>query len=199
MDYGIDLSHYNTVNDWNAVRGNNITFALCKITEGTTFVDQDAGGHLSGARGVGIHGGGYHFARPGSVVDQVTHFVNTGTPLGIFEPGSLTPVLDVEVSGVGDAFIAEWIRVIRERTGVKRVMVYANLNFWTNVLHPDQWAGDGVYLWIARYNGDPGNPGWAHPRLALHQHSDKGSVPGIPGAVDRNATIVPFGLADLLN
>jgi LysM repeat protein len=72
--------------------------------------------------------------------------------------------------------------------------VYANLDWWRNVLDPGQWADDNVYLWIARYNGDPGNPGWNHSKLALHQHTNKGQVPGIPKAVDRNATMGGFTL-----
>jgi LysM repeat protein len=43
----------------------------------------------------------------------------------------------------------------------------------------------------------PRQPGWTHPRLALHQHTSKGTVPGIPGNVDRNATIGTYTLDTL--
>lgn len=197
-DYGIDISHYNAIDDWNAVRGNNISFVSAKVSEGIDYTDPVARAHLDGARGVGIHAGGYHFARPGAPVDQARFFVDTARSLGAFEPGSLAPALDVEDTGVGDAFVAGWIDAARRQAGIRRVIVYANLDFWTNRLNPSEWADGDVILWIARYNGDPGNPGWAHPRLGLHQHSNQGQVPGIPGEVDRDATVDPFVVADLL-
>jgi GH25 family lysozyme M1 (1,4-beta-N-acetylmuramidase) len=197
-DYGIDVSHFNSVDDWNAVRANNISFSFTKVSEGADYVDSAAGGLVDGARKAGIHVGGYHFARPGAPVDQARFFVDTARPHGLFAAGSAAPALDVEDTGVGDAFVSGWINEVRSATGIKRVVVYANLDFWTNRLTPSQWADGDVILWIARYNGDPGNPGWANPRLGLHQHSDKGTVPGIPGAVDRDATVAPFTLADIL-
>lgn len=197
-DYGIDVSHFNAVDDWNAVRGNNITFSSTKISEGADYVDAAATGLVDGARKAGIHVGGYHFARPGDAAAQARHFVDNARPHDLFATGSLAPALDVEDTGVDDAFVAGWIAKLRSATGIKRVVVYANLDFWANRLHPAQWADGDVVLWIARYNGDPGNPGWSNPRLGLHQHTDSGTVPGIPGGVDRDATVAPFALADLL-
>jgi GH25 family lysozyme M1 (1,4-beta-N-acetylmuramidase) len=109
-DFGIDVSHHNQVDDWNAVRGNNISYVSVKVTESTDFTDKAAGGHAAGARAVGIR----------------------------------------------------------------------------------------VLLWIARYNGNPGQPGWSHQQLALHQHSNRGNVPGIPAHVDRDATVGSHTLANVL-
>lgn len=191
MDYGIDISHHNAVDDWAAVRGNNITFASMKLTEGQTWVDDAAGAHTAGARGAGIMTGGYHFARPGAIDPQVGHFAWWMGQHGLKEPGNMWPMLDMEDPEIPDpnAFIPEFVRLLRIATGVRGVLVYASLNWFQNIIDPNLWAGDDVLLWIARYNGDPGNPGWGHPRLALHQHSDAGQVPGIPGGVDRNATV----------
>ncbi|MFD1044426.1 GH25 family lysozyme [Kibdelosporangium lantanae] len=47
-DYGIDLSHWNSVSDWNAVYGNGIRFASIKLTESTIMVDPTADGHDQG-------------------------------------------------------------------------------------------------------------------------------------------------------
>src|SRR5690625_2997707 len=93
MDYGIDISHYNAVNDWHAVRGNNITYASIKLTEGHTWVDDVAGKHVAGARGVGIKTGGYHFARPGEIDPQVGHFAWWMGQYGLKEPGNMWPML----------------------------------------------------------------------------------------------------------
>ncbi|TCP57113.1 glycosyl hydrolase family 25 [Tamaricihabitans halophyticus] len=190
-DYGIDVSHWNAVDDWNAVRGNNITYSIAKVTESTEHVDSAVGSHVNGARGAGIATGGYHFARPVDVAAQVAHFANNLNQHGLLNAGSIWPALDMEAEGFGDAnaFIRDFRDQFRARTNTNGLLVYANLNWFQNILRPDEWADDGVLLWIARYNGDPGNPGWAHPRLAIHQHSSEGQVPGIPGPIDRNATV----------
>lgn len=190
-DYGIDVSHHNAVDDWNAVRGNNITYTILKVTESVDFIDEAATGHNIGARDAGIVTGGYHFARPVDVGQQVAHFADQLKARKLIDRGSLWPTLDMEAEGFGDAnaFIADFIGQFRKRTGVQGMLVYANLNWFQNILRPGDWADDNVLLWIARYNGDPGNPGWSHPKLALHQHSNEGQVPGIPGPIDRNATV----------
>jgi len=109
-------------------------------------------------------------------------------------------MLDMEAAELrpgANGFVAEFISRLRTATGIRRVFVYANLDWYTNVLRPDEWADPDVLLWIARYNGDPGNPGWPHPQLAVHQHTQKGSVPGIAGNVDRDATVSGYTLAQL--
>ncbi|GAB3467057.1 GH25 family lysozyme [Actinophytocola sediminis] len=200
-DYGIDISHWNRVDNWKAVRGNNITYASIKVTESTTFIDNAAPGHASGARAAGIRAGGYHFARNTDITRQVNHFATHLRALGLLNPGSLAPMIDMEAAelrGNANPFITTFITRLRHATGIRRVLVYANLDWWTRVLRPNEWADADVLLWIARYNGDPGNPGWVHPKLALHQHTSTGTVPGIPGNVDRNATIGTHTLTHLV-
>ena len=200
-DFGIDISHFNQVNDWNAVRGNNITFASVKVTESTDFLDHAATAHVNGARGAGIHVGGYHFARPGRIAEQVQHFAANLRVRDLTAPGSLAPMLDVEDDNLvssANSFVKEFINRMRSDAGIRRLLVYANLNFWKNFLRPDEWADNDVSLWIARFNGDPGHPGFEHPKLALHQHTDQGNVPGIPNHVDRDATIGGHTLSELL-
>jgi GH25 family lysozyme M1 (1,4-beta-N-acetylmuramidase) len=201
MDFGIDISHFNRVDDWNAVHGNNISFASVKVTESTDFVDNAAAGHVEGARAAGIHVGGYHFARDTSVAAQAAHFTERLRSLSLTGPGSLAPMIDIEATELRDnanPFVSEFISRLRSDAGVRRVLVYANLDFFRHVLRPDEWADEDVSLWIARFNGDPGNPGWDHPNLALHQHSNQGNVPGIPGHVDRDATVGSHTVSNVL-
>lgn len=200
-DFGIDISHHNRVDNWQAVRGNNITYVSIKLTESTAFSDPAAAGHADRARAVGIRAGGYHFARRTPVSAQVQHFAARIRELGLDGPDAMAPVLDMEAAELrssANAFVADFIRELRSVTGIRRVLVYANLDWLRNVLRPSEWLDENVLLWIARYNGNPGHPGFGHPNLALHQHTDRGRVPGIPGNVDRDATLPGFGLADLL-
>lgn len=200
-DFGIDASHHNRVNDWKAVHGNNITFAWLKLTESTDFVDNAAKSHADQARSAGIRVGGYHFARNTGIDAQVRHFAKHLKARGVIGSRSLAPALDMEAAelrSTANSFVERFIDKLRAETGVQRVAVYANLDWFRNVLKPAKWADDDVLLWIARFNGDPGHPGFSHPRLAVHQHTSEGNVPGIPGDIDRNATIGRFRLADLL-
>ncbi|RLK54815.1 LysM peptidoglycan-binding domain-containing protein [Actinokineospora cianjurensis] len=199
-DYGIDLSHWNRVTDFNAVRGNGISYASVKLTEGVDFIDNASVSHTNGAKGAGLRVGGYHFARDLTINGQVDHFAGQLRARGLLGSGALAPMLDMEHADLRDnanPFVAAFIARLRAVTGVRKVLVYANLDWWTRVLRPDEWADADVHLWIARYNGLPGKPDWSHPRLALHQHTDSGVVPGIPGKVDRNATVGGFTLDHL--
>ncbi|MFD8494275.1 LysM peptidoglycan-binding domain-containing protein [Amycolatopsis sp. NPDC059657] len=196
----MDVSHWNTVTDWNAIRGNGISFASLKLTEGSGYVDRTSGPRVAAARAAGVVPGGYHFARPGHVGAQVEHFISQLRATGLLESESLAPMLDMEDASLrasANDFIADFVAQLRHRAGIRKVLVYANLDWYTRTLVPDNWADEDVVLWIARYNGDPANPGWNHPRLAIHQHTQKGRVSGVAGNVDRNATMHGWTLADL--
>jgi len=200
-DFGIELGHFNTVDDWHAVRGNNIRFVSAKLTESVGHVDDAAGKHVGGARAAGVSAGGYHFARPGNVAGQVAAFTAQLKAHRLLDPASLAPMLDMEAAelrGGANAFVADFVPRPRAATGVRRVLIYANLDWFTHVLEPAQWVDADVLLWIARFNGDPGNTGFTHPNLALHQYTASGTVPGIPGHVDRDVTVGVHTLASLL-
>lgn len=209
MDHGIDVSGFNTVTDWQAVAGDGIRYASVKLTQGNYFQSGAAGGQIAGARAAGIAVGGYHFGDLNiGVAANVNEFVTVGQAVGVFGPGSFVPMLDIEddpadgirwSAATANAFIPDWIAGVRAATGVADVAVYANLGFWRSLLVPNYWADDHVYLWLADYDGDPGDTGgWTHPRLALHQHTDAGNVPGVAGPVDKNVTVGAFGVANLI-
>ncbi|RZQ63462.1 glycoside hydrolase family 25 protein [Amycolatopsis suaedae] len=195
---GINLSHHDAVDNWAAVRAGGVVFAAVTITESTNWSDTAAARNLRQAQEAGIHTGARHFARPGSVHDQVEHFVRTAKRLGALSPGSLAPTLDVEVDSVDDRFIKSWIKAVRQATGLERVLVYARYEDWQHRLHPDRWADSEVILWLVRHNGIPGRPGWFHPRLGLHQHGGGDAVPGFHGEIGYDAVVYPFTLADVL-
>jgi GH25 family lysozyme M1 (1,4-beta-N-acetylmuramidase) len=201
MEFGIDVSHHNEVKDWHKVRGNNITFASIKVTDGEKFVDPQARHHVPGARAAGVRTGGYHFARKGNVQKQVDLFFEHLHARALLSSTSMAPMLDMEAADLrstANTFIPQFIAKLRAKAGIKRIFVYANLDWFENVLRPNEWADANVMLWVARFNGNPGKPGFEHSKLVLHQHSDKGNVPGIPGHVDRDATVGNHKLADLL-
>ncbi|MBA8827903.1 LysM repeat protein/GH25 family lysozyme M1 (1,4-beta-N-acetylmuramidase) [Saccharopolyspora lacisalsi] len=190
MDYGIDISHYQQVTNWDAVAGNNIAYCSIKVTEGESWSDDAAWHHIDGCDSAGILPGGYHFARPGEPSAQVQHFAGQLEHHRLTGGNRIWPMLDIEDPAIPnpDGFIDQFVRELRHATGVPGVLVYANTNWFTHRLNP-WWARADVLLWAAHYNGEPGNPGWSHERLALHQHTNEGQVPGVVGHVDRNATV----------
>jgi GH25 family lysozyme M1 (1,4-beta-N-acetylmuramidase) len=197
--YGIDIASYQgTAIDWNATKGNNISFVSVKVTEDTDYTNPYATPQAGGARSVGIAAGGYHFARPGDVSAQVDHFVTELTARNLLAPGSLLPMLDVEVD-LGDAntWIGAFRDLFEQRTGVG-LLVYASLDWYRNVLVPSRWASASTRLWVAQWNGDPGHPDYSDPALAIHQHTNRGSVPGFGGLVDRDATVDGVDLSAVL-
>ncbi|MFC0434582.1 GH25 family lysozyme [Kutzneria buriramensis] len=199
-NYGIDIASYQgSAIDWTATAGNNISFVSVKVTEDTDYTNPYATAQADGARGAGIHAGGYHFARPGDPSAQVDHFVTELTARNLLAAGSLLPMLDVEV-GLGDdanTWIGAFRDLFEQRTGVG-LLVYASLDWYRNVLVPSRWASPSTRLWVAQWNGDPGHPDYSDPALAIHQHSNRGSVPGFGGLVDRDATVDGVDLSAVL-
>lgn len=196
-EYGVDLSHHNPVTSWQQVKGNGISFGWAKATQGESFADPEFSRHIDGFRSIGARNSGYHFAMPGDVEPQVRAFIARLEGKSLLEPGNLAPMLDVEektLRPTGNAFTAEFICLYRAITGVRRIVVYANLDWFTGVLRPNEWADDDVTLWIARYGQRIGFPGWSHPRLGLHQYTKTGRVRGITGDVDCDATLPGWNL-----
>jgi GH25 family lysozyme M1 (1,4-beta-N-acetylmuramidase) len=212
VDHLIDISSYNAVHDWNAVRANGIVGASIKVSQQVNYLNPLCGAQAAGARSAGIAPGGYHFGDPRvSASAQARYFVANARPHGLFNDEALAPMYDAENwEGGGlvwpspqvlNSHIAEHIRVVREETGVQRHFVYGSLSWWqSRWLDPGVWADENVLLWIAVYNGQPGNlQGWSHPNDALHQHTSSGVVPGIPGQVDKNVTLRDRAIGDLVN
>lgn len=193
MEYGVDLSHWNALVDANAVRANGITYAWCKATDGTSYVDPTFVAKVAQLRAAGIIVGAYHFVHGDDPRGQARHFKHVAGDAGCLAPGALVPMLDMEaLDSRADAnaivceFYDELVPGIAE--------VYGNLDWWTHVLRPDSWGNRNIVGHIARYNGDPGNPGWSYTKMAFHQHTSTGTVPGIPGNVDRNVTMQSYSV-----
>lgn len=214
-DAGIDISnHQNRAAeslrrpiDWPAVRAAGTTYGWVKVTEsggGQLYRDPYAATNAHAMRTAGLAAGGYHFARPGDPAEQARQFADYATACGLLTGGAVRPMLDVEDTGITDAWIAAWLAEFRRYTGVRRVIVYANRAFWRTRLHPDGqngrpgWANGDVLLMLADYDGSTDRLQWTHPRLAVKQYTETGSVPGFPTPIDRDVTVNGYALADLL-
>ncbi|RMF25759.1 MAG: glycoside hydrolase family 25 protein [Bacteroidetes bacterium] len=181
---GIDVSHYQSLIDWEAVRDAGFAFAFVKATEGQDHADTLFCRNWDEMKRVGILRGAYHFYRP--EVPALVQAENFLLQVEL-EAGDLPPVLDVEVRGEmpDEIFWHEvfcWLAVVEHRTG-KRPILYTYQKFFNEHLHP-RFAD--YPLWIARYNR------WLRPSLKgrkqwlFWQYGDKGRVEGIDAWVDFN-------------
>lgn len=194
MLYGCDISHYQGMVDFDALRG-HVAFGIAKATQGTTYVDPLCARNISEMVRVGIIPGAYHFAGGGDPVTEANFFLDHVT----LPPGGLL-FLDWEISysdPVG--WCRSFLHRVEGRTGVK-APVYLNQSIVGNF----PWApviADDYGLWLAQYDNNPASVAatkW--PVVAFKQYTSRGSLPGIVGPVDLDvfygdaAALAKYGL-----
>lgn len=189
---GIDVASYQGSPNWEAVRKANVTFVYIKASEGNSTSYKTLDSQYKGAKNVGLPIGLYHYAKPNlSAEANADAFATQINRLGAVA-GHLPPCLDLEE---GSGNLAGWAKAfitrLRAKTDCKRVVVYSGASFFkTNI--GESWMDSDVVLWIAHYGRTPGQPGYLTPRVALHQFSSTGAVPGISGNVDLDQAIWPL-------
>jgi len=185
---GIDVSHWQGGINWTSVKNSGKTFAFCKATEGTGFVDDRFASNWAAMKNVGLIRGAYHFGRPGTdPVAQANHFCDVVRPTS----GDLQMTLDLEVTdGRTPSQVRSWvvsfINRIKVRTG-RPGIIYTGFFFWRDS------AGNGSNLdcplWLAYWGS--GNPSdfvpAAWPFFTFWQYTSTGTCPGVSGNVDRDA------------
>lgn len=192
--YGIDCSSWQPSVEWPAVAASGRQFAMIKAAEGnsTSYPTLDAQYH--GAIGAGMTVGLYIYGRPElspiANADALAQQVNRlgATPAN----GHLPPTLDLE-EGSGDmsGWVQAFIARLREQTGSQRVMIYSDASFFSSQIQ-EHWMDDDVVLWIADFSTAPGHPSYLTPRVAIHQFSQDGQVPGVSDDVDLDYAIWPL-------
>jgi lysozyme len=185
--HGIDVSRYQSVINWEMVKGMyvegiHINFAFIKATEGNGDADSYFKRNWRKAKEAGLTRGAYHFflaTKDGSL--QAKNFIGQVK----FSPGDLPPVVDVEKTyGVKKELLQQrlkaWLYATELAYGVKPI-IYTNVDFYKKYL-----AGefDDYPLWAAHYLQT------TEPRISRNwqfwQHSERGKVNGIAAAVDFN-------------
>jgi GH25 family lysozyme M1 (1,4-beta-N-acetylmuramidase) len=169
MIYGVDVSNYQAAHFPLTTPNDNkrVDYAFIKITEGMTYVNPLWVQQRQWSRDNGLVTGFYHFARPGSMVDQAEHFLSQIA----LAPGDVI-AFDWEDSGVTGAQKDAWITYMQKRVPGHKVILYCNRDFWLN-RDTTSFAGDG--LWIADPNHPAGAPAVQSSWL-LHQYSEAGGL-----------------------
>lgn len=198
---GVDVARYQHPNnasiDWNQVAASGQKFAIVKATE--LYTDTTTGkpvlytnpflpGDINGAHAAGLVVGAYAFAHPeNSPTDQADAFA---AAIGTLPPGSLPPVLDIEVDGgLGSGQLQGWTQTFLTRlqsdTNVVP-MIYSSPGFWGSSMGGST-AFTGYPLWEAHYttaSAPYSMGGWNS--YTLWQFSDSATIPGISATVDQS-------------
>lgn len=182
---GIDVSYHQDEIDWRRVARAGIKFAFIRLSDGTTVRDPRFATNWLEARRAGLLRGAYQFFRPEqSVTAQADLMI---AAMKNRSADDLPPVLDIEdTAGLPPATVAArarvWLDRVRDALDVEPI-VYTGVDLWrgggAELLAPQR-------LWLAHYTqGCPIVPSpW--PRWTFWQHTERGAVPGIDGAVDLN-------------
>jgi len=189
--HGVDVSYYQGTIDWPAVRANGTTFAYIKATEGGDYADQRFTENWAGAREAGVQRGAYHFyyfCRP--VEEQITWF-KEHVPI---DSSALPPALDMEWNPLSrtcrirpprEKILADMQKFLDEleRYYGKRPVIYSSVDFHRDVL---QGAFDDYPFWLRSVKTFPSKK-YGDRRWHFWQYTEKGSLPGISGNIDKNA------------
>lgn len=188
---GFDISGWQKHVQWDAT---GHAFCYIKATQGVGFVNPWLNDQHSGVVDTDLAWGFYHFANPhNDPSDDARAFAASIKEYGADAAGNLPPCLDYETS-VGDpnAWIYTFLTTLWRELGRELpTMLYSSASwFTTNYIHHD-WA-PSVALWIASWGRPPGHPTYLTPRVAIHQYTASGSIPGVSGPVDLSYSIWPL-------
>jgi lysozyme len=182
---GIDVSRYQGVVDWAAVRQSGRSMAIARVSDGTRFRDAQFPRNWSVMALRGFVRGAYQYFRAGQdPIAQADLFLSyiQNDPIGW---GDLPPVMDIETSDGQPASVVRanmwaWLTYMQDATGTTPIIYTAN--FMSSVIGPE--FGWYYPLWVANWGVTcPLMPsGWSS--WVIWQHSSTGRVSGVPGNVD---------------
>lgn len=152
----IDMSHFNNVTDFSAVKGDGIVGVIHKATEGLSYIDPLYQMRRSQALAAGLWWGAYHFATGDDAVAQAKHFLSVVNP----EPTDLI-VLDFEQNTTGSSMslagAEQFVTYVQSATG--------------------RWPGLYSGSYIKGLLGDGQNPTLANCWFWLSEYGSTAHVP----------------------
>jgi lysozyme len=186
----VDLSHFDDVQDWDAVKNFGILGVIDKATEGPGLIDKLYATREKPVRQRDMLYGAYHFIRPGDPIAQADHFLEVA--LNVPRPAELLLALDHEDPRVPLDNAKQWLKHVFDKTG-RMPVLYSGFLI-------KQQLGQGRdpflaqhRLWLAHFSSNPVcPPNWQAPWII--QFTGDGIGPGphqvagikIAGGVDLN-------------
>ncbi|GAA5056491.1 glycoside hydrolase family 25 protein [Streptomyces similanensis] len=155
--YGIDVSAYQSTQDWTTRKREGVAFAFAKASEGQSSHDPKFATHIKGIIKAGLVPGAYHFAWPNQ--DAAKEAANYIAAVKPYAGKGFTHWLDLEQYSDGrnyrgrsaaqiKAYATAWIAAVQKAFPGQRVGVYTSAD--------DLAAGhvpSGVPLWYPAYPG----------------------------------------------
>lgn len=196
MTLVIDIyDRYQDITNLVALKGSPFDGAYVKGSDGGSPAIVRADNFVGALKSIGLPVGLYHYAQlsPSPEV-QANVLAQEVRRLGAF---GFPPALDLEDPFRPNAQAREFARrflLELRRVGFGSVVLYANTSMLTGI---QAWTIDvpGLRIWAASYGGNDADydqedrdrlaRAYPHP-VWMHQYSSTGSVPGIPGNVDKN-------------
>jgi len=178
--WGIDISHYQEIFDWERLKEHEPGFIFVKATEGTTIQDPKYAEYYKMIRKLDIPVGSYHFfTYKTSGKDQARNFLSVAK----LQHGDLPLVLDTEFARIMpdkktiNKEISDFIAVVYHKTK-QYPIIYCAYKYY--LLYLQDSLPDKCKLWIVDYRGKP-DCDWSFWQIA-----EKYKVAGIKGYVDYN-------------
>ncbi len=206
--YGIDVSHWQNVIDWQAVKNDSlphpVSFVLIKATQGAKATDPYFRRNWAAAGSQGLIKGAYHFYQyKDPPLDQARHFISQVT----LQSEDVLPIVDVELDcthctrpEISDNLLIKnlgiYLEAIENHYRVKPIIYTYEAFYQTHLKgHFEEYP-----YWMARFSSKP--PAEFHlfrdsisvPEVAMWQFTDSGKIPGIPGKTDMS--FLPASLRD---
>lgn len=178
--WGLDISHYQEVYDWNKLKDHDVGFIFVKATEGSDYQDPKYSEYYKEIRKRNIMVGSYHFLTYLSTgKNQANNFLTYAK----YQKGDLPLVLDAEFAKKMPAVelvkkqLMEFVTTIHKKTGIYPI-IYCPYNYY--VMYVKNNLPTKCKLWIVDYRGRP-NCDWT-----FWQTTEKYRADGIKGYVDFN-------------
>lgn len=201
---GRDYSKWQDVVDWDGEKGQGLSFAFIKATEGALAPgtsDQDAISQFgldpqfrrnwSEARRVGIQRGAYHFARPdlGNTPEMEAAWFCSVVNIHTLQPGDMLACDGEMGSGDLSGWFARWLGYVYQAAGYPP-LDYGSPNFLATRRISFSALHGSYGLWLALWplGATPDTPipapveGW--PVTAFWQYGSGGNVSGSGARVD---------------
>jgi|HubBroStandDraft_2_1064218.scaffolds.fasta_scaffold69339_2 lysozyme len=158
--FGIDVSFWQGMIDWNVLKTSGVKFSFAKATDmqdrhdpTKTFKDPTFPNNYAGAKSIGALSGAFHFFREGYAgKDQADFFLAYYAP----KRGDLLPAIDVETEARHPAqFVADLhdcVTEVAKAIGGKSPVIYTQKSVWDACGNPTGF--EHCPLWVV----DPHHP-----------------------------------------
>ncbi len=198
MKRGIDLSTHNQVTDWDKVR-QAVDFIILRAGYGAGNIDEKLVPYAAACMEKGIPLGLYWFSYAYTVEmarREAQYCISQAKKYRVIYPIAFDFEYDsvryAERKGVKvtrQLVMDMTLAFCREVKGAGYIpMVYTNKDYANQYFNLTQLREEGYAIWYAYYNKVCNRED-----MALWQHTDSGSIPGISGRVDRNICYVDYG------